>query len=190
MWMRFKGLWWIKKVKWSADSSGNGTRAFTAVSPLLPNVCGGQVGVHVYPRRLKVFTELTPSKALAVCCWQAPCPQTTSCTMASPGLPSNWTNSAPSWKMCCPAQTPGSDLINGRNLAAAVMLPYRLIYWLKSDAWPAQIPGRREPGNGVFREAAYRRSAENQKEVERGQQRQTGAVLLQVNTATADMDMF
>lgn len=44
---------------------------------------------------------------------------------------------------------------------------------LKSDTWLMQIPGRRKPGNGVFREAAYRRSAANQEEVERGEQRQT-----------------
>lgn len=73
------------------------------------------------------------------------------------------------------------------------MLPNRLVHWkswLKSDTWPPQIPGRRKPGNGVFREAAYRRSAENQEEVERGQQRQTGAVLLQVNADNASMDVF
>lgn len=44
MWTRFKDLWWIKKGKWSTGSLGNGTRAFTVVSHLLPNASGGQVG--------------------------------------------------------------------------------------------------------------------------------------------------
>lgn len=43
MWMRFKDLWWIKKGKWSTGCLENGTRVFTAVSHLLPNVSGGQV---------------------------------------------------------------------------------------------------------------------------------------------------
>lgn len=62
---------------------------------------------------------------------------------------------------------------------------------LKSDSWLlVQIPGRRKPGNGVFGEAAHRRSAENQEEAEGGEQRQTRAVLLQVNTDSTNTDMF
>lgn len=116
MWMRFKGLWWIKKVKWSTGCLGSGTKVFTAASHLLPNACGGQVGIHncTYTHRCK---EVLNSVAI-FCRFQAPCPQTMSSTTASPGLPLSWTNFAPSWKMCCPAQTPGSDPIKGTASAA------------------------------------------------------------------------
>lgn len=120
MWMRSKGLWWIKKVKWSTGCLGNGTRVFTAVSHLLPNACGGQVGIHnyAYTHRRKEF----PNSVAVFCCFQAPCPQTMSSTMASPGLPLSWTNFAPSWKMCCPAQTLGSGPIKGTTRVALCTL--------------------------------------------------------------------
>lgn len=118
MWMRFKGLWWIKKVKWSTGCLGSGTKVFTAASHLLPNACGGQVGIrnYTYTHWCK---EVLNSVAIFYC-FQAPCPQTMSSTTASPGLPSSWTNFAPSWKTCCPAQTPGSDPIKGTASAAAL----------------------------------------------------------------------
>jgi len=123
MWMRFKDLWWIKKGKWSTGFLGNGTRAFTVASRPPPNASGGQVGTrsldftvwqldgveneHKFEFILKIFASVLFSPC------QARCRQIMSCTTASPGLPLNWMNFAPCWKMFCPEQTPDSGLIKG-----------------------------------------------------------------------------
>lgn len=141
---------------------------------------------------------------------QAPCPQTTSCTMASPGSPLNWMNCALSWKMFCPAQMLDLDLIKGtksepqKNSATEFQqtqlkrhvyswhyrvlpgqLSDHLVYCmclLKSNFWVKQVSWGGELGDGFLREAAYRGSTENQEEVERGERHQTGATILQVRT--------
>lgn len=51
--------------------------------------------------------------SMLFCLCQAPCPQTMSCTMASPGSPLNWMSSAPSWKTSCREQMPDSGPIKG-----------------------------------------------------------------------------
>lgn len=43
-WTRSRDSWWTRKEKSSTGSLGNGTKASTAASRLLPNVSGGQVG--------------------------------------------------------------------------------------------------------------------------------------------------
>lgn len=81
---------------------------------------------------------------------QAPCPQTTSCTMASPGSPLNWMNCALSWKMFCPAQMLDLDLIKGTKsepqkkqcnwVPTDTIEVSRLFLALPRSAWPTEWP--------------------------------------------------
>lgn len=135
MWTRFKDSSWTKKGKWSTGSLGNGMRAFTVVSHLLPNACGGQVGTEssstltyvshniCYREFPKIhdIKNLADISVLRFLPRQAPCPQTMSCTTASPGLPLNWTNSVLSWKTFFPVQIPDSGLIKGALGATSVV---------------------------------------------------------------------
>lgn len=188
MWTRFKGLWWIKREKWSTGFLGNGTRAFTVESRLLPNASGGQVGFSSSVMMLKdasKFSFLSYSRSSFVLILLARFHAYRLWNVLRLHQIRHRAERALSWAEGCPASH--RCQIQTRSKAAAhIPLAFKWSkFWmpvLRCAVLLLQVFGGRKLGDGSIREAAHWGRAEDQEKMERGEQHQTRAALLQVRT--------
>lgn len=180
MWTRFKDSSWTKKGKWSTGSLGNGMRAFTVVSHLLPNACGGQVDTESsstftyvshnicyreFPKMHDIKfgwffsfvffpTRLHAHRLWAVLRLHQVC---------------HWTERTLSWAERCSSphryQIQAWSKVHWVPRVLSLRLSDVMLSLLKGDMRVPQVPGGGELGDGVLREAANRRPAEKQEKM-------------------------